>query len=205
MKLTVKERMDQTDLSEVTILSWDNIFREKISFLFQCMHMRRIGGANTIVEIDEAHLYTNKKRIGRRLVGEKIWIVAGICRETKEMFFDLTRVRSSSYLSQLIVANVLPETKIITDGWRGYNNVGSLGYLHEVINHTIMFARGENNEIHTNTIERFWRDLRSNIPSNIRFDDLREHVHKYMVNRIWECKTCIVALIYLLDCLLNKL
>jgi hypothetical protein len=79
----------------------------------------KIGGVGLTVEIDECHIFSNKRRIWRIIVGESFWVVAGICRETRDVFFDVTLMRNAEYLTELILSNVIQGTKIITDFWKG--------------------------------------------------------------------------------------
>ena len=56
-------------------------------------------------------------------------------------------------LSRFIEAHADPDgTMLITDEYGGYNRVGEK-FLHERINHSVEYARGE---VHTNSIEGFW-------------------------------------------------
>ena len=100
------------------------------------MRRTKIGGINLTVEIDEAHLYSNRKRIARKLVGQSYWVVSLICRETGQMFLDITTCRNSNYTIPLIEENMEKGTLIITDCWRGYNKLFNYGYMHERINHS---------------------------------------------------------------------
>ena len=53
--------------------------------------------------------------------------------------------------------------------------------IQERINHSTEFVSADNNEIHTNNIERLWRDMRPNIPSGITKKYLENHLKQYMV------------------------
>ena len=56
-------------------------------------------------------------------------------------------------LSRFVEAHADPAgTMVITDEFGGYNRVGEK-FLHERINHSVEYARGE---VHTNSIEGFW-------------------------------------------------
>lgn len=47
---------------------------------------QKIGCMGDIVEIDEAHIFTNKRWIGCRLVGVSYYVLGGIDRTTKNIF-----------------------------------------------------------------------------------------------------------------------
>ena len=57
--------------------------------------------------------------------------------------------------------------------------------MHERINHYIEFVSAENNEIHTNNIERLWRDMRANIPSGLK---------QYMVMKNFNARNSILKI-----------
>lgn len=61
----------------------------------------------------------------------------------------------------IIEASVEPGTQIVTDNYPIYDKLQSMGFGHEVIDHTKdKFVRGS---IHTNTIENFWSCLKRTI------------------------------------------
>ncbi len=60
-----------------------------------------------------------------------------------------------------IEKNVQKGATVFTDEYHLYDTVGSLGYIHETVNHGLEeFARGI---VHTNTIEGFWSYLKNGI------------------------------------------
>ena len=67
--------------------------------------------------------------------------------------------RNAITLEAAIQTWVDPLTTIVTDSWRGYNNLGNLGYTHHQINHKRYFVHPTSGE-HTNNIEATWRALR---------------------------------------------
>jgi len=61
---------------------------------------------------------------------------------------------------------VLPGTTIVTDAWRGYNNIGLLNnkiYQHEVIVHAHAFVDAVHADIHTETVEGLWMQVKRKI------------------------------------------
>jgi Predicted transcriptional regulators len=57
---------------------------------------------------------------------------------------------------------ILPETKIITDGWKAYNTLEQEGYIH-VVNHSVEFVNKNDPEINTQKIERLWKSLKNEL------------------------------------------
>ena len=61
-----------------------------------------------------------------------------------------------------IQANIEPGTAVLTDGHAGYDGLDRLGYKHEAVQHSQgIYVLGK--DIHTNTIEGFWSQLKRSI------------------------------------------
>ena len=54
----------------------------------------------------------------------------------------------------------MPETLILTDGWRGYRNMWSHPYHHLPVIHSQNFVNPLNSTIHTQNIENLWSVLK---------------------------------------------
>lgn len=64
----------------------------------------------------------------------------------------------------LIKEKIAPGTTIISDCWRAYDCLSKEGYNHMTINHSLHFVDPENADVHTQNVERQWRNIRENIP-----------------------------------------
>ncbi|XP_027218228.1 uncharacterized protein [Penaeus vannamei] len=122
-----------------------------------------IGGPGIVVEVDETLFGKRKYEIGRLL--SQIWVFGGIERVSKKLFLVplvelLSRKRDAETLIPLINKYILPGSVIVSDGWSAYRTISKHGYEHQVINHTEHFVNPENPEIHTQNIERLWRDVK---------------------------------------------
>ena len=107
----------QLKISKRTVVKFNRLIRAKIVKHVDNLRLARVGGVGRIVEIDETHLHTNR----RRMVGESFWIFSGICRETKKVFLKtITTDRSLKFMNEFISNNVESDTTIITNGCRGY-------------------------------------------------------------------------------------
>ena len=84
--------------------------------------------------------------------------------------------RNADNISDFIQRNVQLGSLIISDQWRGYLRLNSLGYLNMTVNHSAFFVDPYNPLIHTNTIERLWRSLKTFIPKNTRLADLNRRL-----------------------------
>lgn len=171
--------------SKTTIADWANYARDISALYLSESNSTKIGGPETIVEIDETQIYKNKNHQGR-LTGEQTrgqWLFGGICRQTKETFFELVPDRSEATLMAALQAHVVAGTRIISDGWAAYRNITSYGYQHDWVNHSENFVSPENDEIHTQTIERAWRGVKENIPQGTRYKVRFEHIMNYGFKR----------------------
>lgn len=86
--------------------------------------------------------------------------------------------RSNEMLTLLIDSYVLPGTKIITDGWAGYQGpitLEQLGFEHAFVNHNENFVHPENPEVHTQTVEGEWKHFREAFPPGGVKGGVEEH------------------------------
>ena len=59
---------------------------------------------------------------------------------------------------------------IVSDKWRSYNSLSEHGYVHNSINHKENFVDPSDPLIHTQNIERCWRDLKEWISRQLSSD-----------------------------------
>ena len=137
-----------------------------------------------IVEIDETHFGKGKFDRGRPL--SDIWVFGGIERASKKSFLvplvePLPRQRTADNLLPLINKYIKPQSVIISDKWRAYNKLGELGYIHKCVNHSDNFVDPEDPTIHTQNIERLWRDIKEWIkrPGN-RSIYFKQYISRYL-------------------------
>lgn len=172
-------------LTKKSVLNWFKIFRRILTLEYMSSNTRKIGGVGMTVEVDETHLCKRKYNVGRILLSEAVWIVGGICRETKEVFLVKTTRRNEATLRQILLDNIHPGTNVITDCWKGYLNIDKDGFYHATVNHRYHFVNPENVRIHTQNIERVWRSLKSSIPKSVP----NGHKNSYLIQFLYERKT----------------
>lgn len=73
------------------------------------------------VELYESMFAKRKYNVGH--VIEQQWVFGGICREPKESFLFAVENRSAASLMKIIIENIMPGTKIISDCWKAYNGL----------------------------------------------------------------------------------
>ena len=119
-----------------------------------------IGGVGVRVQIDESKVGKRKYNKGHRVEGQ--WVFAGIEEESRKCFMVTVEKRDHETLLPLIQKWIKPGTTIVSDGWRSYNILNTLGYEHLVVNHSIEFVNPDGD--HTNKIEGHWRLLKASLP-----------------------------------------
>lgn len=134
----------------------------------------QIGGNGIIVEIDEAKFGRRKYNRGRLITGQ--WLFGGIERHTKKMFVIPVPSRKSDVLLPLIRKYIAAGSIIYSDCWKAYDQIDKTIYQHGVVNHSKNFVDPDTG-IHTQNIERLWRDIRGNIP---RYGRREYHFEYYL-------------------------
>ena len=76
------------------------------------------------------------------------------------------RPRDAATLLPLVQKNTKPNTKVWSDEWRAYNNVGSLANVcrHQTVNHSLHF-KDPVTGVHTEHIESYWNQLKTKLNS----------------------------------------
>ncbi|KYM95728.1 hypothetical protein ALC62_13634 [Cyphomyrmex costatus] len=153
--------MNELEMSSSSVVDWINFCRELLQ-QWVLNKQKVIGGNGRIVELDEAKIGKRKYNKGRIIEGQ--WVFGGIERNTKNIFILPVPNRSSNTLSSIIQNYVLPGSIIYTDQWRAYRDLeNNNNYTHCTVNHSVNFVNPDTG-VHTQNIERVWRDMRANIP-----------------------------------------
>ncbi len=141
-----------------------------------------------IIEIDEAYIGgKNKNRHHHkktkfiknnedREFKDKSTILGLMERGTGFVKTFIVNNRSKYTLTKAIYENVSRDSEIMTDEWRGYNDVVH-HYNRQIVNHT----KGQyvNGEAHTNTLEGFWTILKRHITGRHHWVS-KHHLNKYL-------------------------
>ena len=118
-----------------------------------------------IVEADEAYIGGKPRKRNKRdddnnnaprgRATRKLPIVGAVERGGNVVAQPSIRVNMSA-LTDFLTKNVEPEALLITDEYRGYNDMRN-HMRHTSIDHSVRYADGM---VHTNTIEGFWSNLK---------------------------------------------
>jgi transposase-like protein len=151
-------------LGQKTIAEWYCHCREAIIELYVEEEEARgkIGGFGVVVQIDESKFGKRKYNKGRRTEGH--WVLGIIADGSDDLRLILcpNNKRTANELLPIIQQHVLPGTTIRTDLWRAYADLGNLGFIHKVVNHSDKvnpFVATDGT--HTNRIEASWRPAKT--------------------------------------------
>jgi hypothetical protein len=106
-------------------------------------------------------------------------VFGGVERESGQTFLVPIQDRTADTLLALIHEWIEPGTTVISDCWGAYNNVGSLGYEHRTVNHSIGFRDPVSGE-HTNTTEGTWSRVKVFLGCYNRGEDYHYHLAHYL-------------------------
>ena len=150
-------------LSLVTSVDWRSFCSEVAENWLS--NQNTIGGPGIVVEIDETLIVCRKYERGRVL--SQLWLFGGIERVSKKKFvvplvgpLGEAGHRDKGTLIPIIQQYILPDSVIISDQWGAYKTLKNLGYTHYSINHCENFVDVADSNIHTQNIERLWRDVK---------------------------------------------
>ena len=170
-------------LSSRIIVDWRVFCAEVCAKWFD--NQEAIGGENIEVEIDETQFVRRKYNRGRLL--KDIWLFGGVERISKKRFVvaltgEVGERRERATLIPLIFKFSKPKTIIYSDTWAAYRGLEEHNnYVHKVINHSEHFVDPEDPTVHTQNIERLWRDIkeRSKRPG-VRSKFLHQYLARYL-------------------------
>ena len=151
--LTVTRTAERANVAETTVRRIFLAIRQQMAEDIKTSP--KIGGPNTIVEIDEAKFGKQKYNRGRLVQGT--WLAGGIQRHTDNCFLAICpgNRRDATTLGNIVQTYVHRGTTVITDKWKGYVNLTNFGYIHLDVNHSTNFVDPETGA-NTNTIEGTW-------------------------------------------------
>ncbi|XP_035226609.1 uncharacterized protein LOC118198937 [Stegodyphus dumicola] len=166
-KIATSKIMKEYGFGSNTMASWSQCIRETILEYIE-MNSQMIGGPGKTVEIDESKF--GKKKYHRSHHVEGQWVFGGVERDSGDSFFVAVHDGTAQTLISVIQEWIRPGTTIITDCWRAYRSLDTLGFDHLTVNHSISFV-DEITGAHTNTIEGTWRHIKTQLPQYNRNGD----------------------------------
>jgi transposase-like protein len=129
------------------------------------------------VEIDETLIGGRNTGEGQANYMANKTEVFGILERDGRLLAGPIPNRKSHVLERAVERNVAKGTTISTDDWRGYSNLGPMGYQHGTVNHSK--EEWVNGIHHTNTIEGHWAQLKRSIRGT-HVHVSKKHLWKYV-------------------------
>ena len=126
----------------------------------------------------------SRRKYHRGRILSQVWLFGGVERVSKKKFvIPLTGPRGDKRdketLIPLIKKYIRPGSIIYSDAWGAYRELNTHGYSHHVINHSENFVNGT---IHTQNIERVWRDIKEWIKRpGMRSKYLEQYLARYLL------------------------
>ena len=154
-------RREAEVLSNKTTVEWYAACRD-VPELWLHLNPMVIGGVDANgrpkdCEVDESKFFKRKYNRGRVVPGR--WVVGGIERDTGRCFMVEVARRDAPTLEAVLRQWIRPGSRIITDGWNGYNGVAAMpgrNYIHDVVIHEHNFVDPHDPTIHTQNVENMW-------------------------------------------------
>ena len=173
----------QYSCSQSNVSKWYKKFQYFAVIGYEIFENNPIGGPNIVVQIDETCIVKRKNHQGRILRNQK-WIFGGVeLNDHNKCFFQFVENRSRETLLEIIRRKINPQSIIMSDMWRGYNNLEILlneyNYTHMQVNHSQNFINNETGA-NTQSIEAFWsvmkRTLRKGGTNHGSLNNLNEKI-----------------------------
>lgn len=172
--------MRELSCSAHSVVDWASFCRE-VCVSWSTRTSVPLGGVGVIVEIDEAKFGKRKYNRGRIIEGQ--WVFGGFERETKRVFLVPVPNRTADTLLDVIRQWILPGTTIVSDFWRSYDTLQHQGFEHLKVNHSLNFVDPQDPRVHTQNIERTWRNVRGGIP---RYGRAETHMIGYLAEFLFK-------------------
>ena len=124
-------------ISKKTVIDWYNFCRD-VCAEFMLQHSDPIGGPGTVVEVDEAKF--GKRKYNRGHLRDGKWVLGGIERGTDNVFMVVIPNKAAATLISIIQNYVKPGSTIHTNELLSYSRLGTLGYVHQTVDHSTNFV-----------------------------------------------------------------
>ncbi|KAK8735577.1 hypothetical protein OTU49_005444 [Cherax quadricarinatus] len=154
-RFTQRAVQENIGIASNTVVNWKNFCG------LVCVNwmdeQEAIGGPGSIIEIKESK-FGKSHSSGRRAV-ESVWVFGGIDRHTKKQFIVPVEGRDSETLIPLCQKYIKPGSTIYSDFRKAYAELGSLGYVHQMVKRSQSLVDPDTGA-HTKNIKKLWKDIK---------------------------------------------
>ena len=180
-----------------TMVEWANVCRNICIHWYHNADPIELGGMDDNneprdVEIDETFYFHRKYHRGARHGGK--WVFGAVERGSGRCLLQEVVHRDAATLLPIIQRNILPGTRIISDGWAAYRNISNINngqYVHEIVNHRVNFVDPIEPTIHTQTIEGLWQIAKAKLRR--QHGTSRHLFPTYIYEIMWRRNCCYVT------------
>jgi len=135
-----------------------------------------MGGAGTVVEVDETYIGRRKGKAKKRGFGHKLPVLTLVERGGSVRSFQVERADMITIMP-IVTANIQKETAIATDEGAQYNQFADHFAEHERVHHTNEeWVRGT---VHTNTVEGYFSLFKRGMRGVYQHCS-EKHLHRYL-------------------------
>jgi len=146
----------------------------RIRLMLGCPTEEKMGGDGSECEVDESFIggdpknWKISKRVNRKRFTDpatktrtdKVAVMGMLDRDARKVRANVVPNVNRETLQEAILNNIEGKSVVYTDGWKAYNNLKTLDYVHETVNHVEEYVRGN---VHTNGLENFWALLKRSL------------------------------------------
>jgi transposase-like protein len=150
--------------------AWHMLHRIRLAM--QGKSAAKLGKSGSPIEADEtfiggkvANMHLDKQtraRMGKKRIGgfEGKMVVMGLLERHGEARVKVLQNTRAFHVRTNVIENVEKGSIVYSDSLRSYRNLPVDGFVHEFIDHTEAYVRGE---VHTNGLENFWSLLKRSL------------------------------------------
>lgn len=180
-QVRVSDAAAEVEISKRVAIDWYNFCRD-VCGRYLLDHPVQVGGPGKVVKIDESKFGKRKYNRGRAVEGH--WVFGGIERGTTKAFMVVVPDRTRDTLLPIIQQYIRSGTTIVSDEWRAYCAIPTLGYTHLTVNHSQNFVDPVTGA-HTQSIEGYWSCTKRMMRKQGVMNTSDELFSSYLLECLW--------------------
>ena len=153
----LSDAAETLDLNVKTVASFYAFFRSTLCAFLDRFSVQ-LGGPDVCVHLDETPITRRHNNTGSTSASNTVWVIGAVDVARKKCVLRFLPSHGHSDILPFVRNWIAPGTTVYTDCHRSYQILGSLGYNHRVVNHSIGFKSTEG--YHTNHIEGIFGNMK---------------------------------------------